>query len=218
MIINAYVKHLLCYKRSPICQATVLWQHESRNFTACECAEECNIYFRDVSIIHLARKKKKHEENAKTAEKKKGVENITTWPLPRCVFQSASQLSSHHISSYHQSWFHVLFHHPPPTPYLALTVSLALKTHLSSVCEELERNHSEKNENKVAAWYIEQDCCGEEEHQFFWFQRVAAEDNRICFFWSRVLLISPFSFRDACERIAMAAFWKKEIKYMQSNA
>lgn len=153
MIINANVKYLLCHKRSPICQATVLWQHESRNFTACECAEECNIYFRDVSIIHFTRKKNMRKMLKLRKKKKKKVENITAWPLPRRVFQSASQLSRVIISLLIINHDFMFYFITPPTPYLALTVSLTLKTHLSSVCEELERNHSvapkKKKENKI---------------------------------------------------------------------
>lgn len=45
---------------------------ERRNFMACKRAEEHNIYFRDVYIIHLARRDKKKNmlEMQKPEEKK----------------------------------------------------------------------------------------------------------------------------------------------------
>lgn len=106
---------------------------ERRNFMACKRAEEHNIYFRDVYIIHLARRdKKKHDWNAKAGGKK--VENITARPLPRCVCSLSVRLAaeqSHRVCSHHQSWFHVLFQ-LTFTSFLALTPYPPLKLYVCS--------------------------------------------------------------------------------------
>lgn len=114
---------------------------ERRNFMALQRAEEHNIYFRDVYIIHLARRdKKKHDWNAKAGGKK--VENITARPLPRCVCSLSVRLAaeqSHRVCSHHQSWFHVLFQ-LTFTSFLALTPYPPLKLYVCRVGRESLNN------------------------------------------------------------------------------
>lgn len=95
---------------------------------------------------------------------KKNMTNVsvTVWPLFLCpFFQSASQ--SHHISSYYQWQFHVLFYplalHINLFPFFKYTVELYVRGTFGG-------NRSKPKPPYVAVWYIEQNCCGEEQRQF----------------------------------------------------
>lgn len=79
---------------------------ERRNFMARKRAEEHNIYFRDVYIIHLARRERKKNMIETQKPEGKKVENITARPLTRCVCSLSVRLAalqSHRVCSHHQS-------------------------------------------------------------------------------------------------------------------